>query len=233
MSKLLFGFNNKFKLWYIYFIIAKINIIWYNLNYSILGVIIYMSNEITVKLKCTIDEINSILENKGFKIVERFLLDDTYFIVKDIDIKKETPRQIFQKYVLIRNITQYIPNKYNVIKLTCKNKQIIDTGEIINQKNVNCEIKSVQEGKNFLDSIGYKEILNIKENDVVYEKDDFKIAIKDVINGDNLIEIETVKNNIELDTIEKLKVKLNELQLPIDTNDYFVKKAEIELEKIL
>ena len=192
-----------------------------------------MSNEITVRLKCTIDEINSILENKGFKIVERFLLDDTYFIVKDIDIKKETPRQIFQKYVLIRNITQYIPNKYNEIKLTCKNKQIIDTGEIINQKNVNCEIKSVQEGKNFLDSIGYKEILNIKENDVVYEKDNFKIAIKDVINGDNLIEIETVKNNIELDTIEKLKIKLNELQLPIDTNDYFVKKAEIELKKIL
>ena len=75
--------------------------------------------------------------------------------------------------------------------------------------------------------------MNIKEKDIVYEKDGLKLAIKDIENGESLIEVETVKDNQKLDTIEKLKAVINELQIPIDTNDYFVKKAEIELKKIL
>lgn len=39
-----------------------------------------MGNEITVKLKCTIEEIDNILTNKGFKIAETFILDDTYLL---------------------------------------------------------------------------------------------------------------------------------------------------------
>lgn len=192
-----------------------------------------MNNEITLKITSDLKDFYNILENKGFKIVDRFSLDDIYFIPKDTDINKLSPRQILDHYILIRNITQYMPNEYKVIKMTYKEKNIADTGEIIDQKNIDCEIKNIQDGENILNAIGYKKIMNIKENDIVYGKDGFEIAVKDILNGENLIEIETVKNNIELDTIEKLKVKLNELQLPIDTNDYFVKKAEIELKKVL
>lgn len=192
-----------------------------------------MNNEITLKITSDLKDFYNILENKGFKIVDRFSLDDIYFIPKDTDINKLSPRQILDHYILIRNITQYMPNEYKVIKMTYKEKNIADTGEIIDQKNIDCEIKNIQDGENILNAIGYKKIMNIKENDIVYGKDGFEIAVKDILNGENLIEIETVKNNIELDTIEKLKAKLNELQLPIDTNDYFVKKAEIELKKVL
>lgn len=192
-----------------------------------------MNNEITLKITSDLKDFYNILENKGFKIVDRFSLDDIYFIPKDTDINKLNPRQILDHYILIRNITQYMPNEYKVIKMTYKEKNIADTGEIIDQKNIDCEIKNIQDGENILNAIGYKKIMNIKENDIVYGKDGFEIAVKDILNGENLIEIETVKNNIELDTIEKLKAKLNELQLPIDTNDYFVKKAEIELKKVL
>lgn len=192
-----------------------------------------MNNEITLKITSDLKDFYNILENKGFKIVDRFSLDDIYFIPKDTDINKLSPRQILDHYILIRNITQYMPNEYKVIKMTYKEKNIADTGEIIDQKNIDCEIKNIQNGENILNAIGYKKIMNIKENDIVYGKDGFEIAVKDILNGENLIEIETVKNNIELDTIEKLKAKLNELQLPIDTNDYFVKKAEIELKKVL
>ena len=192
-----------------------------------------MNNEITLKITSDLKDFYNILENKGFKIVDRFSLDDIYFIPKDTDINKLNPRQILDHYILIRNITQYMPNEYKVIKMTYKEKNIADTGEIIDQKNIDCEIKNIQDGENILNAIGYKKIMNIKENDIVYGKDGFEIAVKDILNGENLIEIEIVKNNIELDTIEKLKAKLNELQLPIDTNDYFVKKAEIELKKVL
>ena len=58
------------------------------------------------------------------------------------------------------------------------------------------------------------------------------LAIKDVKNGDKLIEVETEKSE-ELNTIDKLIRKVNELDIPIYTDNYFVKKAEIELDKVL
>ena len=66
---------------------------------------------------------------------------------------------------------------------------------------------------------------------MIYDNNDN--LIKDIENSEKLIEMETIDNDPELDTIEKLKEKINELQIPINTNDYFVKKAEIELKKIL
>ena len=56
------------------------------------------------------------------------------------------------------------------------------------------------------------------------------LPIKDIQNGDKLIEIE---ENEQLDTIDKIKEELGKLNIPIYTNDYFVKKAEIELKKLL
>ena len=81
--------------------------------------------------------------------------------------------------------------------------------------------------------LSLKKLMKIKENDIVYEKAGLKISIKDIFNGDKLIEIETVEEDENLNTVDKLKQKVNELNIPIDITDYFVKKAEIELEKIL
>ena len=75
--------------------------------------------------------------------------------------------------------------------------------------------------------------MNIIESDIVYGKEDFEIAIKDIKNGENLIEVETVSNNDNIDTIEKLKTQIINLQIPVDISNFFVKKAEIELDKII
>ena len=75
--------------------------------------------------------------------------------------------------------------------------------------------------------------MNIKESDIVYGKEDFEKAIKDIENGDNLIEVETVSNNDNINTIEKLKTQIINLQIPVDTSNFFIKKAEIELDKII
>ena len=191
-----------------------------------------MSNEITVKLKCSIENFCEILQNKKFKLVEKYLLNDTYFIPKNLNISKLIPREILSNAVLLRDINDYMLNT-KICKFTFKNKQINEDGIILNQENIDCDIVSIEQGQKFIKSIGYKELMNIKENDTVYEKDSLKIAIKDVINGDNLIEVETVDNNIELNTIEKIISKINELNIPIYTNDYFIKKAVIELKKVL
>jgi len=191
-----------------------------------------MSNEITVKLKCSIKEICSLLEKDRFKIKEKYILDDTYFVPKELELKGMSYRDILSKAILLRNITEFIPER-KVIKLTFKNKEIDAEGNILKQTKVDCEILNAATGKAFIEAIGYIRLMNIKENDIVYEKDGLQIAVKDIENGDKLIEVETVEGNSELDTIEKVKQKINELQIPIDTNDYFIKKAEIELSKVL
>lgn len=196
-----------------------------------------MSNEITVRITCSLQEIYNILKNKGFSIVDKYNLEDTYYILNKIDIRKQPIREILKKYVLIRNIIQFVPDdfidSYNLFTMTFKNKNISLDGTIISQDKKDCQIQSMEQGKAFIESLGYKEIMTIKESAIVYGNGKYKLAIKDVVNGDNLIEIETIEDDPELDTTDKLKAMINELQIPIDTNDYFIKKAEIELKKIL
>lgn len=196
-----------------------------------------MSNEITVKINCSLQEMYEILKNKGFSVIDKFDLEDIYFIKKDIDIKNSSIEDIFKEYILIRKVTQFIPKDFKTniteLKLTLKMKDISTDGTIINQEKIDCQIQNVEQGKKFIEAIGYKNIMTIKEKDIVYEKGDLKLAIKDIENSDDLLEIETVESNTKLDTVDKLIEKLNELQIPINTDNYFVKKAEIELKKVL
>lgn len=196
-----------------------------------------MSNEITVRIKCSLDEMYNILKNKGFNIVDKYNLEDIYYIKKDCKVKEQLIGKLLERYILIRKITQFVPSEfkdsYNIDLLVLKNKDIALDGTIKNQQKKECEIQSIEQGKEFIEALGYKQLIVIREKTLVYGRGELKLAIKDIENGENLIEIETVENFPELDSIEKIKKKINELQIPIDTNDYFVKKAEIELKKIL
>jgi adenylate cyclase class IV len=189
------------------------------------------NNEITVKIKCNLDELYNILEKKDFKIVDKFSMDDTYFVPNEIDLDKINSREILMQAVLVRDITGKISNR-RTKKMTFKIKNFDEYGNILSQSAVNCDILNTDDAKKLLNAIGYQEIMNIKENDIVYEKDGLQLAIKDIENGDNLIEIETTES-ADLNTIEKLIKKINEIEIPIYTDNYFVKKAEIELDKIL
>ena len=189
------------------------------------------NNEITLKIKCELNEFYEIMKKKGFKVINKFRLDDTYFIPKDLKLNKTNIRYILSKAVLVRDITDEISDEKTKL-ITFKIKEFDENGKILNQESVNCKIYDIEDAKKLLKAIGYREIMNIIEDDVVYEKEGFEIAVKDIKNGDKLIEIETTDNE-ELDTIEKLIKKVNELEIPIYTDNYFVKKAEVELEKII
>ena len=83
-----------------------------------------ISNEITVKIKCGIKEISKILEQKGFEVVEKFLLDDTYFIPETLNLEKTTTREILSKAVLIRDIKIETPYRRNKV-ITFKIKKLM------------------------------------------------------------------------------------------------------------
>ncbi|MFR8233307.1 MAG: hypothetical protein ACLVA2_02700 [Clostridia bacterium] len=189
------------------------------------------SNEITVKIRMELNRFYELLENKGYSISYKFSMDDTYFIPENLKIKTMTSREILSKAILVRDIINETENRRKK-KITFKKKQIDKEGNILKQEAINCDVLEVEDAKKLLKEIGYIEIMNIKEDDVVYEKDGFQLAIKDIKNGDNLIEIET-EDNEELNTINKIKQKILKEEIPIYTDNYFVKKAEIELDKVL
>lgn len=187
------------------------------------------SNEVTVKIICNKEELIKILKDNGFKRGREFSLDDYYFIPNNIDIAKLSTRDILAKAVIIR----YIIDDGKVIqKITFKRKNIDEQGNILSQDSINCDISNIEDAKKLFQSIGYSEIMNIKENDVIYYKNNFELALKFVKNGDLLIEIET-EENTEWDTIDKIKQIIDHINLPIEKNKYFIKKAENELNKIL
>lgn len=192
---------------------------------------IKQSNEITVKIKGDLIEFYKTVEKKGFKLVDEFSMDDTYLIPTSLDVDNTTTRDILSKAVLVRDIRGKTARR-TTKKITFTIKNFDTKGNILNQESINCDIVNTEDAKKLLQVLGYREIMNIKEDDKVYEKDGFELAIKDIKNAEKLIEIET-ENNEEFNTIDKLIRKVNEIDIPIYKDNYFVKKAEIELNKIL
>ena len=186
-------------------------------------------NEITVKVICSKDELLNALIKQGFKEGRTFSLDDYYYIPSALDIKNMTTREILSKAIILR----YIVDDGKIIqKITFKIKNIADNGDIISQKAFNCDVLNIEDAKNIFKSLEYYEIMNIKENDIVYYKNKFELALKFIENSDILIEIET-EPNTKWDSIEKIKTIIAEMNLPIEKDRYFIKKAENELNKIL
>lgn len=184
-------------------------------------------NEITIKVTCSNDELIKHLTNKGFNEGRKFTLDDYYLVPKDINIEKLTTREILAKAVIIR----YIVDDGKIIqKITFKKKNINEKGEILSQKATNCDILDFRAGINLFNELGYYEIMNIKESNVIYFKDKLELAIKFIENSNTLIEIETDEN---FKTINELKKLVIDLEIPIEKDNFFVKKAEDELNKIL
>lgn len=184
-------------------------------------------NEITIKVTCSNDELIKHLTNKGFNEGRKFTLDDYYLVPKDINIEKLTTREILAKAVIIR----YIVDDGKIIqKITFKKKNINEKGEILSQKATNCDILDFRAGINLFNELGYYKIMNIKESNVIYFKDKLELAIKFIENSNTLIEIETDEN---FKTINELKKLVIDLEIPIEKDNFFVKKAEDELNKIL
>ena len=187
------------------------------------------SNEITVKIKCDINEFYDTIEKKGFKNIDHFNLDDTFFISNDLDIDSMTTREILSKAVLVRKVTY----DYKVVKLiTFKKKKFDEKGNILDQQNIECNILEIDEAKRLLNAMGYKEIMHIVENDLVFKKDNVQFAVKDIVGGDKLLEMEMGFNE-SFSTLSQIEEKMKELDIPVYTDNFFVKKAEIELNKVL
>ena len=107
------------------------------------------SNEITVKIKCELNEFYKIVKEKGFKIIDKFSMDDTYFIPEEVNLDKINTRDILSKAVLVRDIIGKMSNRRTKL-ITFKIKNFDESGNILNQEAVNCDILEIEDAKKLL-----------------------------------------------------------------------------------
>lgn len=173
--------------------------------------------EITVKINCSKEELLKYLKNNNFINKENYVMEDIYYVKKDYDLNKDI-LDILNNCILIRNIGNkrlYYVYKY---KEYDENKNILKDGKS------KVEIKDISSAKIFLENIGYKKFIKIKDEITVYRKDDIELAVEYVNDKHLYIEIEETK---KYNTIDKLIAKLDEYNIDYDKSNYFVKKAEI------
>ena len=183
-------------------------------------------NEITVQVTCNYEELHSLLIKQGFKIIEKYTIIDEYLISKDYDLKNKNSLDILKECVIVR----YIENTLK--ELLYKYKEYSNNGDIIKQAKVSCKVNDIKEASNFMKTIGYKELIHIQNNSVVYTNDKIEFAVQLVNDKYIFIELEDKSEylNKTYSSIEEMKEEINLYNLPIVKDKYFAKKAVIILE---
>ena len=183
-------------------------------------------NEITVQVTCSYEELHNLLIKQGFKIIKKYTIIDEYLISKDYDLRNKNYLDILKECVIVRYIE-------NIVKeLLYKYKEYSNNGDIIKQAKVSCKVNDIKEASNFMKTIGYKELIHIQNNSVVYTNDKIELAVQLVNDKYIFIELEDKSEylNKTYSSIEEMKEEINLYNLPIVKDKYFAKKAAIILE---
>jgi len=183
-------------------------------------------NEITVQVTCSYEELHNLLIKQGFKIIKKYTIIDEYLISKDSDLRNKNYLDILKECVIVRYIE-------NIVKeLLYKYKEYSNNGDIIKQAKVSCKVNDIKEASNFMKTIGYKELIHIQNNSVVYTNDKIEFAVQLVNDKYIFIELEDKSEylNKTYSSIEEMKEEINLYNLPIVKDKYFAKKAAIILE---
>ena len=184
-------------------------------------------NEITVQVTCNYEELHSLLIKQGFKIIEKYTVIDEYLISKDYDLKNKNSLDILKECVIVR----YIENTLK--ELLYKYKEYSNNGDILKQAKVSCKVNDIKEASNFMKTIGYKELIHIQNNSVVYTNDKIEFAVQLVNDKYIFIELEERSEHVKtvFSNVEDMKKVIDSLNIPMVKNNYFAKKAVIVLEE--
>ena len=186
-------------------------------------------NEITVEIDVTLKELKDILKNKGFEVKEEYDLNDVYMINKN-DKKDNNCLELLKKCVLIRNVIEKNNNKKI---LTYKYKEYNKNNDIIKQGKIDCYIDSIENAILLFEALNFEKLICINDHMLVYSNDVDEFAVQVVNNKHIYIEIEEKVNYIEktYKSIDEMIEVIMKYEIPIKNENYFVKKAEIELKE--
>ena len=185
-----------------------------------------IEKEITVEVNSSLNDLSKLLEDKGFFVKEVYDINDIYMINKnDIDGHFLS---MLNKCVLIRNIIEENSQKK---MLTYKHKEYNENEEIIKQGEVNLLIDDINAAKELFEGLNFKELIRIFDHMYVYSNGADEFVVQCVNDKHIYIEIEDecYYSNKKYKSIDEMKDVIIKNSIPIKNNNYFVKKAEVEL----
>lgn len=190
--------------------------------------------EITVRVKEPLDKAIIKLEKLGFKNIRESNVDDVYMTQLKDKLNKENIQYILSNSVLLRYLNV---NGKEFKKISYKNK-VYDNGNVISEKKVNVECNSLESAKQLFECLNFEELVEVKYNVLVMEKNGIELAFQ---YGDDigvLIEYEN-KNDFSNKTNEEIRLEKENMynyikKLGIEiTEEMDVKKAWELIEKSL
>ncbi len=185
-------------------------------------------SEITVEVCVDLSSLIKILEENGFELKEVYDLNDIYLINKND--KEDDYLSMLNKCVLIRNI---IEEDKETKLLTYKYKEYNENKEITRQGKAKVKIDDISNSKLLFEKLGFQELIRINDHMLVYATDKDELVIQNINNKHIYIEIEDKCNYADkfYNSIDEMKKVITDNNIPIKNNDFFVKKAEIELQE--
>ena len=148
-------------------------------------------------------------------------------IDSNINIQDYSNLDLLKKCILVRDIVDI--NKLLVYKY----KKYAENGDIIEQGKVECPITDIDAAVLFMQSINYKELFRIFDLCIVYANEDVELTVQLVNDEYIFIEMEQREylGRVYKDTLEMINT-LEKFNIDYDRSNYFVKKAELMLERI-
>lgn len=185
-------------------------------------------DEVTVEINTSLDNLIKILEQNNFELKEVYDINDIYLINRND--KENDILSMLNKCVLIRDI---IEEEKETKMLTYKYKEYNENKEIIKNGKIKVNIDNINSSKLLFEKLNFEELIRINDHMLIYANNTDEIAIQVVNNKHIYIEIEGRCNRIDriYNSIEEMKEVITKYSIPIKNNDYFVKKAEIELKE--
>lgn len=186
--------------------------------------------EICVKSLDTLEEVMTNLKEKGFEEKEDFILNDIYYVKENKKISLENAHKLLENYILIREVN----NKE--VTLVLKQKEYDEKGNIIKQSSCKCPIYNKEKGKVFIESIGYKKLLELNDYNILMSNGEHEIYVQDVKDLGVYLEMEQkniYSSNNNGNNIEEMIEIFNSLKLNVKENNYFQKKSFDMLKYIL
>lgn len=173
--------------------------------------------EITVRVKEPLDKAIIKLEKLGFKNIRESNVDDVYMTQLKDKLNKENIQYILSNSVLLRYLNV---NGKEFKKISYKNK-VYDNGNVISEKKVNVECNSLESAKQLFECLNFEELVEVKYNVLVMEKNGIELAFQYGNDIGVLIEYEN-KNDFSNKTNEEIRLEKENMY-------NYIKKSGIEI----
>ena len=164
--------------------------------------------EITVRVNDSLENCKDILENQGFKLIRKSLIDDIYMTQKKQFLTKDNIDDILRSCILIRYLNA---DGKEFKKITYKNK-VYDGANIVSEKKINVDCADLAKAKELFEAIDFEQLVRVRYTVTVFSDGNKEFAFQEVENLGLALEYESTKDFEESTTEEIMKEKQSMIQ---------------------